>query len=152
MDKRRSTLGECGNRLNGFTLIEVLVVIAVLSVLAAMVAPSVFQHVGTARDSAARAQIELLTAALDAYRLDNGRYPTTEQGLESLRREPLLDPKPARWRGPYIRREVPLDPWGMAYTYLSPGEANPWGFDLSSFGADGKQGGDGENADILGWQ
>ena len=137
---------------SGFTLIEVLVVIAVISVLAAVVAPNVFQHVSTARDSAARAQIEMLGAALDAYRLDNGRYPSTEQGLESLRREPLLDPRPGRWRGPYLRREVPVDPWGNPYVYASPGTANPWAFDLLSLGADGQPGGENEDADILGWE
>lgn len=137
---------------SGFTLIELLVVIVVLSVLAAFVAPNVFQHVGTAKDAAARSQIEMLGAALDAYRLDNGRYPTTEQGLEALWREPVLDPRPRNWRGPYLRKAVPLDPWQNPYAYRSPGEVNTWGYDLLSLGADGRAGGEGEDADITNWQ
>lgn len=137
---------------SGFTLIEVLVVIVVLGVLASLVAPNVFQHVGGAKDAVARSQVELLAASLDAYRMDNDVYPSTEQGLESLRRQPLSDPVPRNWRGPYLRKEVPLDPWGRPYVYRSPGEANPWGFDLLSYGRDGKDGGEGEDADVLSWK
>ena len=137
---------------HGFTLIELLVVIVVLGVLATLVAPNVFQHVGTAKEAAARSQIELFVAALDAYRLDNGRYPTTEQGLEALRREPLSEPRPRNWRGPYLRKEIPLDPWDNPYVYRSPGIASGMGFDLLSYGADGREGGEGENADITSWQ
>ena len=133
----------------GFTLIEILVVIAVIAVLAALVAPNVFQHLGTAKDAAARSQIEMLGAALDAYRLDNGRYPTTEQGLSALWEEPPTDPQPRNWRGPYLRKAVPLDPWQSPYVYTSPGQSNARGFDLISWGADGVQGGEGEDADIL---
>jgi len=136
----------------GFTLIEILVVIAVLAMLAALVAPNVFQHVGTAKDATARSQIELLGAGLDAYRLDNGRYPTTEQGLEGLQTQPTTQPIPTNWRGPYLRRAIPLDPWGNPYIYLSPGEVNPRGYDLLSLGADGEPGGEGENADIKSWE
>jgi general secretion pathway protein G len=135
----------------GFTLIEILVVIAVIAVLAALVAPNVFRHVGGAKDSAARAQIEMLGAALDAYRLDNGRYPTTAQGLDALWQEPLVEPRPTNWRGPYLRKAVPADPWGNAYFYASPGDYNPRGYDLVSFGADGQPGGDGEDADVTSW-
>ncbi len=135
----------------GFTLIEILVVIAVLAMLAALVAPNVFQHLGTAKDSTARSQIELLGAALDAYRLDNGRYPTTDQGLEALWTPPTTQPLPANWRGPYLRKQVPLDPWGNPYIYISPGEINPGGYDLLSLGADGEPGGEGEDADIVSW-
>jgi general secretion pathway protein G len=135
----------------GFTLIEILVVIAVIAILASLVAPNVFQHVGTARSTTARSQVEMLATALDAYRLDNGRYPSTTQGLTALVTAPTDEPTVA-WRGPYLRRAVPLDPWGNPYVYRFPGEANPTGFDLLSFGADGRAGGDGENADILGWQ
>lgn len=138
-------------RLGGFTLIEILVVVAVLSVLAALVAPNVFQHLGTAKDAAARSQMEMIGAALDAYRLDNGRYPTTAQGLGSLRQEPALEPRPRNWRGPYLRRELPMDPWGNPYVYVSPGDANPQGYDLVSFGADGALGGEGEDADLRSW-
>jgi len=135
----------------GFTLIEILVVVAVLSVLAALVAPNVFQHLGTAKDAAARSQMEMLGAALDAYRLDNGRYPTTAQGLAALREEPTIEPRPRSWNGPYLRRTVPLDPWDNPYVYIAPGEANPGSYDLISYGADGTPGGEGENADIRSW-
>lgn len=136
----------------GFTLIEILVVIAVIAMLAALVGPNVFQHVGTAKDATARSQIEMLGAALDAYRLDNGRYPTTDQGLEALRSAPSSDPRPNNWRGPYLRRDVPLDPWGFDYVYRSPGDVNSNGYDLLSLGADGEPGGEGEDADITSWE
>lgn len=132
----------------GFTLIEILVVIAVISLLAALVAPNVFRHVGTAKDASAKTQIEMLGAALDAYRLDNGRYPTTAQGLEALWEEPTAEPRPSNWRGPYLRKEVPADPWGNPYLYVSPGEDHRTGYDLVSYGADGEAGGEDENADI----
>ena len=138
--------------ISGFTLIEILVVIVVITALAALVAPNVFRHVATANAAAARSQIEMLGAALDAYRMDNGRYPSTAQGLDALWSEPMGEPTPRNWRGPYIRKEVPLDPWGNAYEYLSPGQVNPSGYDLVSYGADGLPNGDGENADIVSWQ
>jgi general secretion pathway protein G len=137
---------------SGFTLIEILVVIAVLSVLAALVAPNVFRHLGTAKDAAARSQMEMFAAALDAYRLDTGRYPTTAQGLDALVREPTAEPRPRNWRGPYLRKDIPFDPWGNPYIFVSPGEFNPQGFDLLSLGGDGLPGGEGENADILSWE
>ncbi len=136
----------------GFTLIEIMVVILVLGMLAALVAPNVFQHVGSAKEATARSQIELLGAALDAYRLDNDRYPATGQGLGALRREPLSNPRPRNWRGPYVRREVPVDPWARPYVYRSPGTANPWSYDLLSLGRDGGEGGEGEDADIMSWR
>jgi len=142
----RSAVGRAG-----FTLIEILVVIAVIAMLAALVAPNVFQHVGTAKDATARSQIELLGAALDAYRLDNGRYPTGEQGLEALQVQPTFQPLPTNWRGPYLRKAVPVDPWGLPFIYLSPGEMNPRGYDLLSLGADGEPGGEGEDADVVSW-
>jgi general secretion pathway protein G len=132
----------------GFTLIEILVVIAVIAILAALVAPSVFQHVGTAKDASARSQIEMLGVALDAYRLDNGRYPTTEQGLDALWQQPTLEPRPSNWRGPYLRKNVPPDPWGHAFVYASPGELSQLGYDIVSYGADGKAGGEGEDKDL----
>ena len=135
----------------GFTLIEILVVIVVIAILATLVAPNIFQHVGAAKDATAKSQIEMLGAALDAYRLDNGHYPTTEQGLGALWEKPTVDP-PANWRAPYLRKPVPLDPWGRPYNYLSPGQVNPQGYDLLSYGADGTPGGDGENADVLSWK
>ena len=136
----------------GFTLIELLVVIVVLGTLATLVAPNIFRHVGTARETTARAQIEMLGAALDAYRLDTGRYPTTQQGLDALWREPAADPRPVSWRGPYLRKAVPADPWGNAYVYRSPGEVSGSGYDLLSHGADGREGGTAEDADVTSWQ
>jgi general secretion pathway protein G len=135
----------------GFTLIEILVVIVVIAILATLVAPNVFQHVGAAKNATAKSQIEMLSAALDAYRLDNGRYPTTEQGLNALWERPTLDPPP-NWRSPYTRKPIPPDPWGHPYAYVAPGQVNPQGFDLVSYGADGKPGGEGEDADIVSWK
>jgi len=136
----------------GFTLIEILVVIVVIAVLASLVAPNVFTHVGEAKNVTARSQIEMLGAALDAYRLDNGRYPTTAQGLAALWQTPTQDPRPSSWKGPYLRKEVPLDPWGRAYAYTCPGEHNPAGYDLVSLGADGQPGGGGEASDVVSWK
>ncbi|MCI0488562.1 MAG: type II secretion system major pseudopilin GspG, partial [Blastocatellia bacterium] len=96
----------------GFTLIEIMVVVIILGLLAVLVAPRVIGRLSTARDKAARAQIELLGTALDTYRLDNGTYPTTQQGLEALWTRPTLPPEPRNWAGPYIRKRVPADPWG----------------------------------------
>lgn len=138
--------------LRGFTLIELLVVLVVIAILATLVAPSVFQHVGTAKTTTAKSQIEMLGSALDAYRLDNGGYPSTAQGLTALWTEPTLDPRPTNWRGPYLRKAVPADPWGRPYVYRSPGEQSRTGYDLSSLGADGQPGGTGEAADVTSWQ
>jgi general secretion pathway protein G len=138
--------------IRGFTLIELLVVIVVIGVLAALVAPNVFRHVGAAKDAAARSQIEMLGAALDAYRLDTGRYPTGEQGLAALWVKPGVEPRPASWRGPYLRKDVPLDPWQHPYIYRSPATASRGGYDLLSYGEDGREGGDGDAADILSWK
>jgi general secretion pathway protein G len=134
--------------LRGFTLLEIIVVIIVLALLAGLVAPQIFSRVGDARSTTARTQIELISTALDSYRLDNGSYPTTEQGLQALREKPTRAPIPANWRGPYLRKAVPNDPWGRPYLYKSPGDRNVTGFDLSSLGRDGVTGGTGEDADI----
>ena len=138
-------------RRSAFTLIEILVVIVVIAILATLVAPDIFQHVGAAKSATAKSQIEMLGAALDAYRLDNGRYPTSEQGLAALWEKPTIDP-PANWRAPYLRKPVPMDPWGQAYVYVFPGQVNTQGYDLLTYGQDGKPGGEGENADILSWK
>jgi general secretion pathway protein G len=135
----------------GFTLIELLVTIAIIATLAAIVAPSLFSNIGDARRNTAKSQIQILSLALDAYRLDNETFPTTEQGIESLRTIPITGEAPPNWKGPYLRQLVPLDPWGRAYVYLSPGVANPNSYDLYSLGKDGKPGGDGEDADITSW-
>jgi general secretion pathway protein G len=136
----------------GFTLIELLVVIVILGLLAGIVAPQVLGRISDAKTETARTQIEMLSVALDNYRLDNGSYPTTEQGLEALRTAPTREPVPRNWRGPYLRKDVPLDPWDRPYVYRSPGEQNRAGFDLLSLGRDGQPGGDGEDADVLSWK
>jgi len=136
----------------GFTLIELLGVITVIAILAGLVAPMVFSHVGDAKASATRAQIELFGMALEAYRLDNDYYPSTAQGLEALRSLPQGDPEPRNWRGPYVKKTIPLDPWGRPYVYKSPGDVNAQGYDLLTYGRDGQPGGTGEDADITSWE
>ena len=123
--------------------------VVIIAILASLVAPNVFQHVGTARATTARSQIEMIGAALDAYRLHTGRYPSTQEGLGALWARPAS--APPTWRGPYLRKAVPLDPWGNAYVYSSPGEVNREGYDLASLGQDGRRGGEGEAADINSW-
>lgn len=137
---------------SAFTLIEVLVVIVIIAVLASFVAPNVFRHVDTAKSVTAQAQIASLSAALDAYRLDNGRYPTTEQGLAALWQAPTAGARPSNWRGPYLRQPVPADPWGAPYVYRAPGDHATTGFDLSSMGGDGAAGGSGDAADVTSWK
>lgn len=132
----------------GFTLIEMLVVIVVIAILAGLVGPMVFQNVGDAKVSAAKAQLELFGLALDQYRLDNDYYPSTAQGLEALRTQPTGDPEARNWRGPYLKKPVPLDPWGRPYLYKSPGDSSKTGYDLLTLGRDGKPGGTGEDGDI----
>jgi general secretion pathway protein G len=128
----------------GFTLIELLVVIAVIAVLAGLVGPMVFRNVGDAKVTAAKAQLELFGLALDQYRLDNDYYPSTVQGLEALRSTSQGEPPARNWRGPYLKKPVPLDPWGRAYTYAITAS----GYTLFSLGRDGKEGGEGEDRDI----
>ena len=133
---------------DGFTLIEILVVVVVIGVLAGLVGPMVFRNVSDAKMSAARAQIELFALALDQYRLDNSYYPSTEQGLGALRVRPDGEPRATNWRGPYLRKEVPLDPWNRDYVYHSPPEGGTDEYELLSLGRDGEVGGEGEDADI----
>jgi general secretion pathway protein G len=131
----------------GFSLIELLIVLIILGLLASLVGPRLFRHVDDARVGTARAQIELLGTALDSYRLDTGRYPTTEQGLEALRSEPS---GVRNWNGPYLPRPIPKDPWGNEYVYKSPGDHGD--YDLLSYGADGQPGGEGDSAEIRSWE
>src|SRR5687767_7035119 len=127
----------------GFTLLELLVVVVIIGLLAGFVAPRYFGQVGKSEVSVAKAQLDALEKALDQYRLDTGRYPTNELGLKALVERPPNEPK---WAGPYLRKDVPLDPWGKPYLYKIPGEKGE--FDLVSFGKDGQPGGTGEAADI----
>jgi general secretion pathway protein G len=131
----------------GFTLIELLIVMVILGLLAALVGPRMFGKVGKSRQNAANAQISLFETALDIYRLDIGKYPTTDQGLQSLRVKPDGIEK---WDGPYLPKDVPLDPWGNPYVYESPGEHGD--YDIISLGADGNPGGEGEDTDIVNWK
>lgn len=129
---------------SGFTLLELLVVIVIIGLLAGIVAPNLFRQLGSSEITTARAQMDALVKALDQYRLELGHYPSTHQGLDALVHPPAGE---SRWRGPYLRKEVPLDPWGTPYVFQSPG---PDGQDflLISLGKDRMPGGDGDNADI----
>ncbi len=130
----------------GFTLLELLVVIVIIGLLAGYVGPKYFAQIGKSEIKVAKVQIDAFEKALDTYRLDLGRYPTTEQGLAALNEKPVNE---AKWQGPYLKKGVPPDPWGQPYQYRSPGEKGE--FDLFSFGKDGQVGGEGENADITNW-
>jgi general secretion pathway protein G len=128
----------------GFTLLELLVVVAIIGLLAGYVAPRYFGQVGKSEVNAAKAQMDALEKALDQYRLDTGHYPGTDLGLNALVQRPASEPK---WNGPYLRRSVPPDPWGKPYLYRMPGERGE--FDLLSYGKDGRPGGSGEDADLV---
>lgn len=131
-------------RARGFTLLELLVVIVIIGLLASYVGPRYFAQLGKSETATARAQLDGLRKALDTYRLDVGRYPSTEEGLASLSVRPAEGSD--RWAGPYLSKPVPADPWGHPYQYRSPGATED--YELLSFGKDGKSGGSGENADI----
>ena len=132
---------------SGFTLIELIVVVVIIGLLAGLVLPQFIRQEEKAKLKATRAQIELLGTALDTFRLDIGRYPTTEEGLQALRQKPAtLD----RWDGPYLKKELPEDPWGKPYVYKSPGDHGP--YDIISYAADGVPGGEGDNRDITSWE
>lgn len=130
-----------------FTLIELIVVVLIIGLLAALVAPKFFGKVEESRVKAAQAQIELFGAALDQFRLDVGRYPTTAEGLSVLRAQAA---GVENWRGPYIKKEIPKDPWGREFAYTSPGEHDE--YDIVSLGADNMAGGEGEARDIVSWR
>ncbi|MEF7612418.1 type II secretion system major pseudopilin GspG [Aquincola sp. MAHUQ-54] len=130
----------------GFTLLELLVVMVIIGLLAAYVAPRYFSQVGKSEVRSAQAQVAALRNALDTYRLDMGQYPSTEQGLAALTTRPDNAPK---WNGPYLQKAAPPDPWGRPYGYKSPGEHGE--FDLFSYGKDGQPGGSGDAADVTSW-
>jgi len=134
----------------GFTLIEIMLVVIIIGVLVAMVVPSISGRGEQARKTAAKTDIESnISNALDLYQLDNGRYPTTEQGLNALLQQPTVEPIPAKWNGPYLKKKkLPKDPWGHDYVFVSPGAHNTDSYDLSSYGADGVESKD----DITNWE
>ncbi len=131
----------------GFTLIELLVVLAIIGLLAGLVGPQVIKHLGESKTKTAKLQIEELSSALDMYRLDAGRYPTTDEGLNALVEQPA---SAKYWNGPYLRKKkTPLDPWNTPYHYVIPGQHGK--FDIFSLGADNAEGGEGEDQDVRSW-
>jgi general secretion pathway protein G len=130
----------------GFSLIELLIVMVILGLLASLVGPKMFGKLGMAKQKTAKTQIEMLMAGLDAYRLDVGKYPSSQEGLEALVTSSGSD----KWKGPYLAKGLPKDPWDGEYSYQNPGEHGE--VDISSLGADGQTGGEGEDADIGSWE
>ena len=138
-------------QIRGFTLIEILLVVLIIGVLAALTVPNLVGKGEKAKISAAKVEMgALLGTALDLYEMDNGKYPTTEQGLKALITKPVIDPPPKNWNGPYLKKkkQVPKDPWGNEYVYVCPGGHNPDAYDLSSLGYDGIQSAD----DVVSWE
>ena len=134
---------------NGFTLVEIMVVVIIIGILAALVIPKFTGRTEDARKAAAKSQIDTnFSTALDMYEAENGSYPTTDQGLEALRTQPTGDPQPKNWKGPYLKKDIPPDPWGNSYNYSCPGSHNPSGYDLYSNGPDGQENTD---DDITNW-
>jgi general secretion pathway protein G len=144
----KKTVSPTPRKRRGFTLIELMVVLVIIGVLAALIVPNVLDRADDARGTAARTDVNNIVQALKLYRLDNQRYPTSEQGLEALVRKPGATPIPGNWR-PYLEK-LPNDPWGRPYQYLNPGVKGE--IDVMSLGADGKAGGEGNDADIGSWQ
>lgn len=133
-------------RMVGFTMMELLIVLVIIGLLAALVGPTLYQRIKPAKQSVAQAQIQNFMTALDGFFVDLGRYPESHEGLGVLREKPERD---RGWDGPYMSREVPMDPWGAPYQYRSPGRSG--GYEIFSFGADGREGGEGEDRDITSW-
>lgn len=139
---------QADHKQRGFTLIELLVVLVILGLLAGVAGPRIIGYLGGARSDTARLQIEEFGGSLDLFKLETGRYPTSQEGLQSLVQQP---PGLAGWNGPYLKKKtLPKDPWNNDYRYVSPGQHGP--YDISSLGADNKDGGDAENKDINGWE
>lgn len=134
------------NRQAGFSLIEIMIVMIIIGLIASLVGPKMFGQLGKAQQKTAKAQIEMLMTTMDAYRLDVGTYPSTSEGFEALRRNPGHD----KWAGPYLAKEIPLDPWNRPYHYQNPGEHGE--IDIFSYGRDDRPGGDGENTDVVSWE
>jgi len=139
----RNSMSTFQRRSSGFTLLELLVVMVIIGLLVSYVGPRYFAQLGKSERGAAKAQIDGLGKALDAYRIDTGGYPTTEQGLNALVVKPNNE---AKWNGPYLQKAVPADPWSHPYVYRSPGQQGE--FDLLSYAKDGQAGGEGDNADV----
>jgi general secretion pathway protein G len=131
----------------GFTLTELLVVLVIIGLLAALVGPVLYQRINPAKQSVASAQIESFMTALDSYFLDVGKFPSQQQGLSALR---VRQDGESRWNGPYLKKDIPVDPWGNPFVYHTPGRNG--GYEVISYGADGKEGGEGDNADINSWE
>lgn len=146
-----STMRRFGRHTQGFTLIELMVVIAIIAILASIVAPRMVGRAEKAKRAAARAQVANFKTALTAFRIDTGSYPTTEQGLEALVARPSGYDRKYQEGGYLDSDEVPLDPWANPYVYICPGIEDPSGYDLESYGRDGEDGGDGDNKDIESW-
>lgn len=140
MKKRRFSI-------RGFTLMELLVVLVIIGLLAALVGPNLYQRLKPAKQSVARAQIKNFLTALDSFFVDTGRFPTTQEGLKVLRQKPAGI---KNWIGPYLKEEIPTDPWSNPYQYRAPGRNGP--FEILSYGADGREGGEGENQDVTSWK
>jgi general secretion pathway protein G len=134
-------------RQKGFTLMELLLVLVIIGMLAALVGPTLYQRIKPAKQSATRAQLANFSTALDAFFVDMDRYPSTQEGLAALRNRPEGG---ERWNGPYLGKEIPLDAWGHAFVYRAPGRNG--GYEIQSYGADGREGGDTDNADINSWE
>ena len=145
-DVKMTFLKDPKRQQRGFTLVELLVVMVMIALLAALVGPRLFPKVGKGKQSAAQAQIELFGQALDQLRLDTGRYPSTQEGLNALMTNPGME----KWDGPYLKKSLPQDPWGKPYHYQCPGTHGD--YDLFSYGRDGSPGGDGEDKDVASWE
>ncbi|WP_436639618.1 type II secretion system major pseudopilin GspG [Microbaculum sp. FT89] len=144
MERRKTGARKKRDKRGGFTLVELLVVLVILSLIMGLVGPRVLSYLSDARSKSAKLQIESLSSALDLFYLDTGRYPTTSEGLDALvKRIPNVE----RWNGPYLsQNSVPADPWGNTYEYRSPGDTGP--YEIISLGADGRKGGSGDDQDI----